>query len=876
MKHFVRLLTVLVLTIALFSCGGGNDVDKNAITATILAPNGSKTITIGNGEAEELTGSTYSFTIRLNNATFRTDLSNSQLESEDGQTIKVNSDDINSWIIPQGNTYGLSFKLSQINENVQNLKADSIVIWVQGRANKTTTETIRVSIPTEWIEPNENIPAPSSTRITASGTTLKYNLKFNQPSITIDTASSGSVINGEINKSLEYTFNIKLNNCTADDIDNFEEIILPKIEGLTPSGVSIDGGTGIKITIKGTPKAESTVALQIKDLGVLDYLNVNTKISELNTGISYRIVDPNKSINVSDLLVSLSNNKFTAPSFTQGYEAWAVLINDTATTINKPAVPSLNNMMINYDLKSINGVNDDVARRMHRPYESMILSPSWESRDNTRIIDQQTSRDVTRAHSNYSVGDTEKFWVSSSDGTTIANSGKRFKQVTAILKAKNGPVSLSDGSKRYVLVWADNTLRNTSDATFGIPTDAQYKQIADIFLTDGKDDIYGIVTSTFGSDIGLYNGSKNGEMTGFADDLEAINILYTDIDGVGLPGTGVSYTGGFYGSSDYFPDEGNGWFTNGGYQPNFTKTNNRPMFYMHAYASGNKEFASALTTLAHEFQHLVHDQYWNGNLKNRKNDANRNSYITETFSTASEDLTANFLYQKTNEAVDGPFSVGYNKNDKGYLDSTVSGYNNAIINGRGPYALSVFNSNGMQSADKDMNSNASWYNSLMDYGKDAVLAHYLIVNYGKKFFQEYQKLNSSSANNDDINSVLKAINSASGNNYTMEQFLKNYGSTLLLSNIDSNGYGLSIPYAYNKKGYYNVDGYKVGSVNLWQYRETGNSSVYGFKSYSGSKLYPYSTSFVKLLDSVKSGDNTVSSFSPGSVKYQVVLVPKNN
>ena len=107
-----------------------------------------------------------------------------------------------------------------------------------------------------------------------------------------------------------------------------------------------------------------------------------------------------------------------------------------------------------------------------------------------------------------------------------------------------------------------------------------------------------------------------------------------------------------------------------------------------------------------------------------------------------------------------------------------------------------------------------------------------------------------------------------------QQFLKDYGAAMLLSRVNGDGGGISAPYGYNKKDWYNIGGLSVGSLNLWQYKDKVNN-IYGFKTYDGPKLYPYSVQFAKLSDSVSGGENSLpSTFDPGLVKYQVVIVPK--
>lgn len=544
----------------------------------------------------------------------------------------------------------------------------------------------------------------------------------------------------------------------------------------------------------------------------------------------------------------------------EGAEAWAVLVNPNEKEMTKPSLANLQ-MMIESDKMLLSAKDVEPTSngpyKIHRPYQPVIIDE-----DALLSATGVKEKSVTRAMStsvarvSHSLNEEETFLVENS-------------QITARLKGMNENVTVADGTTRSILVWADTTLKTSSS----VPSDEEYQKIADAFLKEGfNNDIYDVVTDTFGSDIGFYNG-RGGDpiVQNFTtSDVDTINILYIDIDGAGEPAPGKTYTAGYYSSADYFID--------GKVKDQSGKTirsNERPMFYMHAYTAGGDYFASSLTTIAHEFQHLVHDQYYNANLAACSNNrAINNSFITETFSTASEILTAKFLRDLTSQSVEGPFYVGYKGNDKGYLDKEDTDYTRATINGRGPLALSVFNSNARQSVA--MNSNSTWNYSLYDYGKDAALAHYLVVNYGREFFKKYTSSTYYNKGIDTINTVLDVIRELKGDStYSMEQFLKDYGAAMLLSRVNGNDGGISAPYEYNKKGWYDIGGLSVGSVNLWQYRVYGTNNSYGFKTYDGPALYPYSVQFAKLSDSVSGGENSLpSTFDPGSVKYQVVIVPK--
>lgn len=865
MKRFFKCFVSIALLLTLFSCNPSAPAPQQKdVAAKTEASDPNRTV-ITNEEETISKKDAFRFKIILENGTFNI--------NSDGALVKKVEDGLD-WEIGKGEQFAEPTKAdpSQYKEyvetNLGGLKCYYVeAIYENGRAIGIELE--EYGTPTDNKGAIQRITLPGGYITADKGYKVKETYSIEGFKTNLTDYTPVPAIEGKISKTIYAKKGISFSPqsiTVALSVGYFKsaidsEVVKAWFTSSLQEGIKINmipttaPSKSVTFTIKGSIAEVGTTTLT---MNIPEYDFMSSQAIALDVGTI--------TINVTEYVadkylpqIDEGSTSYNVDSSLEGAEAWAVLVNPTEKEMTKPSLPNLQ-MMSEGDKMLLSAKDVEPTSngpyKIHRPYQPVIIdedvllnATSVKEKSVTPIM----STSVARV--SHSLNEEETFWVENS-------------QITARLKGMNENVTVADGTTRSILVWADTTLKTSSS----VPSDEEYQKIADAFLKKGfNNDIYDVVIDTFGSDIGFYNG-RGGDprVQNFTtSDVDTINILYIDIDGAGEPAPGKTYTAGYYSSADYFID-GSVTDQNG----KTIRSNERPMFYMHAYTAGGDYFASSLTTIAHEFQHLVHDQYYNANLDAcYTNRAINNSFITETFSTASEILTAKFLRDLTSQSVEGPFYVGYKGNDKGYLDKEDTDYTRATINGRGPLALSVFNSNAGQSVA--MNSNSTWNYSLYDYGKDAALAHYLVVNYGREFFKKYTSSKYYKEGIDTINTVLDIIRELKGDStYSMEQFLKDYGAAMLLSRVNGEDGDISAPYEYNKKGWYNIGGLSVGSVNLWQYKDKVNH-IYGFKTYDGPALYPYSVQFAKLSDSVSGGENSLpSTFNPGSVKYQVVIVPK--
>ena len=404
------------------------------------------------------------------------------------------------------------------------------------------------------------------------------------------------------------------------------------------------------------------------------------------------------------------------------------------------------------------------------------------------------------------------------------------RELTATCKLKR-TVSTSNGNRTLLIYTEDNVPSGVN-----MPSASEINTIADAFLKDGLDnDIYDKVTALFGNDIGLYNQSKYSYLIE-ADNT--ITLLYCNLGNQG-PLENGAYTAGYYYSGNNILDTI--------LCAQFSeRSNERSMVTLYGPACSGTQLGSGLTTLAHEFQHLIHTQHYC---------CDESHWATECFSSISEGYVADFLRKKTGQDVPGPFYVGYNKNTSGYLTSSSDPM--AFINGRGPYFLGAMTRYAIE----------SWNQGLEDYGMVASFGAYLLVNYGKEVISNYMIQTDSK----DLDGLVKSINTVKNNgDMTKLKLVADWGTACLLSNRTN----IDPPYAFNRHGWYSVNGMNVPSINFWLYANNSNST-YGFTSSSTNTLLkgtntPYKVGSVSANQEFRA----TAPVLPSDVVLTVVAVPR--
>lgn len=210
------------------------------------------------------------------------------------------------------------------------------------------------------------------------------------------------------------------------------------------------------------------------------------------------------------------------------------------------------------------------------------------------------------------VGETKKIYVDTD------NSMKVFKQKDATLRYV--------GTNCYVWVvddyYATTAYQNKVDSTIA-------KKYGQAF-----DSMYEVITNLFGKEsdkIVHYDSQTLVDMASFSDTGTKVNIVIYDIandySSLAVSTTGIA---GYFYSKDYY------------YAPTVqsstvSKSNVGKYFYMDS-GFAVSDFDSTISTLAHEFQHMI-----NFNQKNITNGKSPSAYYNEMLSMLCEDLMQDFL-----------------------------------------------------------------------------------------------------------------------------------------------------------------------------------------------------------------------------------------
>ncbi|MEA3433554.1 MAG: hypothetical protein U9R13_03145 [Campylobacterota bacterium] len=304
-------------------------------------------------------------------------------------------------------------------------------------------------------------------------------------------------------------------------------------------------------------------------------------------------------------------------------------------------------------------------------------------------------------------------------------------------------------------------------------------QLTNSFLLAGEDnDIYDWVTNIYEEEWGSAAEAKYSELIPEDDE---ITILLTDIVGDNSPTGGVI---GFFWSKDNLN------------KATVSGSNERIMFYADAVMFANGEDGwdiddfwpkEMISTLAHEFQHMIHF-YQKTILLLDANSEGTDVWINEMLSETTEDLIATKIRHI------GPRGIEYTDGSDGPTGNT---------DGRYP----LFNENNTLSL-------TAWDNQLADYSKVNAFGAYLIRNYGGA------KLLHDIMHNAHIDeqAIMDAVNkSAEGSGKTFDNLLSEWGTAVLLSNIESPG---NLP-TYNTGWFtdttYENSTYEMGSINFFNY-----------------------------------------------------------
>jgi len=354
------------------------------------------------------------------------------------------------------------------------------------------------------------------------------------------------------------------------------------------------------------------------------------------------------------------------------------------------------------------------------------------------------------------VGDPNTFYLDA-DGLESTNATAR--KVVADVPTKYGLKTLN--------IWVSN---DSFDSGLGCSkakcvTQAMVDALADTFLKSASDnDIYDWVTNIYGEEWGSDAEAKYSYLIPANDE---ITILLTDIDNDGLPSNGDGRVVGFFWAKDNYDKAA------------VKGSNERVMFYIDSVMFANGEILWSIddawpkeivSTLAHEFQHMIH-YYQKNILRYASIGDNTDTWLNEMLSESTEDII-----------------------------STKIGHS---VEGRYP----TFNENNTLSL-------TAWNSKLGDYAKVNVFGAYLLRNYGGAQLLHDIVHNSFS----DEQAVLDAVHkSPQGSGKTFADILSEWGVAVMLSDHDN----LVNTPVYNIgmlfEDVYGSTLYEMHSINLFNY-----------------------------------------------------------
>ena len=452
------------------------------------------------------------------------------------------------------------------------------------------------------------------------------------------------------------------------------------------------------------------------------------------------------------------------------------------------------------------------------------------------------STDVSVQYS-YAAGDTATFY----DETTVLSS----KKVSATVRYTG-----SDGS-HSVVIWVDDSNWTGGSACGGSTsvtcvTQDMVDQLGPKFLTSGSgNDIYDWVTGILGDEWAA-TGYDN-----LISDENTIHILLYDID------SDKSLTGGvvgfFYAKDNFLKSSYDG-------------SNEKLMFYLDAPMFAQKDDLSILTglsytpdstwsisdywpsemvsTLAHEFQHMIHFYQTNVLLETTPE-----SWVNEMASMQIEDLLSRKMGVKGPRGVDSETAgPGSDSNKYGYLPYYVyfpeypvaywSNGSSALYNYANKYAFGAF---------------------LLRSCDGATFLHNLVIGNAKTGTARVTR------------ALSKTTTCA---DWDFESALRRFGAATMVSGITTSS--ADAPNLYNTGTWSSstINGmtFDMGSINMFNYVQKGNTSVSGPYYYSSlgdivNPVYATSNLYYKAASAV-SGNLSYTVSLPSNVYLTVITLEK--
>lgn len=361
------------------------------------------------------------------------------------------------------------------------------------------------------------------------------------------------------------------------------------------------------------------------------------------------------------------------------------------------------------------------------------------------------------------VGDSQTFYGMSSTDT-----------ISATLKSQT-----TDGSLTLNVWVANDAWSGCSKAH--CMTQTMVDQFAAKFVQSGdSNDIYDWVTNLYGVPWGSHSYSNLIGSTS----ANTIDILFYDIDADNSDTGGI--LGFFYSKDNYLSSS-------------VSFSNERLMFYADSVLTAKADGttwevtdawpAEMISTLAHEFQHMIH--FYQKNTLKSVVSSNTDAWIEELMSMMTEDLVAEKI------GVNGPRGVSGSDGTAGSYAANDQSSRPAWFN-HYPYLSQAYWAN----------DSAVYYRYAINYAFGA----YLSRNYGGAVLAAALM----DAEGDDRDTVVEAVN-AQGYDLTYADLLERFHTAVLLSSTT----GVEAGYKFNEGAFFtstlNGIDYNLGSVNFYLY-----------------------------------------------------------
>jgi hypothetical protein len=654
---------------------------------------------------------------------------------------------------------------------------------------------------TTIINTNDDTTSPTVLDINLSESNITINFSEPMDSLSIDKSTilvdnQTSYLLGRIEEinSSKFAFIPKNQNFSSDV--NYTIFVSALISDLAGNKLDNYFETTLSLGSNSTVSNDSNISSNLDFFNTYNSSENNGygiyKINDHNSSFSYELILGNETKDVYIVFTNPTENNFTTASSVSEI---------SLTSSNVILAPISNQIILNNDSDSnINNQQESEKLREIRlanqnPFEYFGIEPILKT--DTEANNDILFNSIDTSPTYDSVGDTQNFY--DDGGSLVASTCRKV---------------VSNEHNRTLSIWVANNSWDTGCSKAYCVTQSMVDAFADKFLNSSVDNIFKYETSFLGDEWGKTPYSNH------IDFNNQITILMFDIDSDNSTNGG---TAGFFYSRDNFK------------QSYIATSNERIMFYIDSVFVANDGGdgtwdiiddywpSSLVSTLAHEFQHMIH--YFQKNISRAGSSAD--TWINEMMAQTTEDILDTKL-------------------QSGGSLSRISGFNEFYYIPLTDWYSGTFNTG----TEVDV---------LNSYSVSYLFGAYLIRNYGGVEVMQNIMFN----NETDHSAVEYAISQNNSDDANFSKLLQNWGVASVLSDKTD----APQPYSYNSDSNvtFNNMNYDLKAINLFSYqqKESGTNGPKIFDkdnlpsgNYAGKSKY--SNMFYKV------GENLT-----GNVKIQI-------